>query len=268
MRAMRHRWAECNLEALLLACLVASALSSACTADRDRANAQAASAPTGTAEESEAMADEYRAQRVAMVERQIAARGVRDPAVLEAMRQVPRHRFVPEALADEAYEDRPLPIGRGQTISQPYVVAAMTEALEPEPGDRILEVGTGSGYQAAVLAAIVKEVKSIEIVPELAASASQLLSELGYANVEVIAGDGFQGLPEQAPFDGIIVTAAPPEVPPPLLEQLADGGRLVIPVGRGFQELKVLKRRGSSWQEESLFPVRFVPMTGEAQDRH
>lgn len=205
--------------------------------------------------------DPTAAQREAMVREQIAARGVRDPRVLEVLRRVPRHLFVPEPVRDQAYEDRPLPIGHGQTISQPYVVAAMTEALEPEPGDRVLEVGTGSGYQAAVLAGLVSEVHTIEIVPELAEHARQALRAAGVTNVRVVTGDGYRGLPDAAPFDGIVVTAAPEEVPPPLLEQLAVGGRLVIPVGGAFQELRVIRRTEDGTESRSLFPVRFVPFT-------
>ena len=200
-----------------------------------------------------------------MVRQQIEFRGVRDPRVLHALRSVPRERFVPAAQRPWAYADRPLPIGYAQTISQPYVVAAMTEALDPQPGDKVLEIGTGSGYQAALLSLLVNEVHSIEIVPELADEARRRLAEEGYANVRVVTGDGFLGLPDHAPFDGIIVTAAPPEVPPALVEQLAPGGRLVIPVGSSVQELRVLERGPEGIRETSLFPVRFVPMTGEAQ---
>ena len=202
-----------------------------------------------------------------MLRGQIEARGVQDPRVLHAMRSVPRERFVPEAQRSQAYEDRPLPIGHGQTISQPFVVAAMTEALRPQPSDRVLEIGTGSGYQAAVLSLLVAHVYSIEIVPELALQARETLATQGYENVQVITGDGFRGLPDQAPFDGIIVTAAPAQVPPALIEQLAPGGRLVIPVGDWRQELRVLERGPSGIRETSLFPVRFVPMIGEAQRR-
>jgi len=200
-----------------------------------------------------------------MVRQQIEFRGVRDPRVLHALRSVPRERFVPAAQRPWAYADRPLPIGYAQTISQPYVVAAMTEALDPQPGDKVLEIGTGSGYQAALLSLLVNEVHSIEIVPELADEARRRLAEEGYANVRVVTGDGFLGLPDHAPFDGIIVTAAPPEVPPALVEQLAPGGRLVIPVGSSIQELRVLERGPEGIRETSLFPVRFVPKTGEAQ---
>ncbi len=204
-------------------------------------------------------------ERARMVERQIEARGVKDPRVLQAMRTVPRHLFVPPAYRERAYEDGPLPIGKGQTISQPYMVAVMTELLEPEAGDRVLEVGTGSGYQAAVLSPLVKKVYTTEIIPELAERAREVLLASGYENVEVLTGDGFQGLPKHAPFDGIIVTAAPPEVPEPLLEQLGLGGRLVIPIGEWKQELKVLERTEEGIQTRTLFQVKFVPMEGEAQ---
>jgi protein-L-isoaspartate(D-aspartate) O-methyltransferase len=209
--------------------------------------------------------ESFVAQRSEMVRSQIEARGVQDPRVVAAMRSVPRHLFASEHSPERAYEDHPLPIGHGQTISQPYVVAAMTELLKPEPTDRVLEIGTGSGYQAAVLAHLVQHVYSIEIVPELAERAAALLAELGHANVSVITGDGYRGLPAEAPFDGIIVTAAPREIPKPLLEQLAVGGRLVIPVGGLYQQLRVVTRHPDGLRERDVFPVRFVPMTGEAQ---
>jgi protein-L-isoaspartate(D-aspartate) O-methyltransferase len=212
-------------------------------------------------------ARDWKADRARMVEAQLEARGVEDPRVLEAMRTVPRHRFVPAAYREHAYEDRPLPIGRGQTISQPYIVAVMTELLELEPGDRVLEVGTGSGYQAAVLSELVDQVYSIEIVPELAERARTLLAADGYEDVAVITGDGYRGLPEQAPFDGIIVTAAPAEIPKPLLEQLDLGGCLVIPVGGRSQWLKVVERTETGFETKTMFEVRFVPMTGEAETR-
>jgi protein-L-isoaspartate(D-aspartate) O-methyltransferase len=205
------------------------------------------------------------AERSEMVKHQIEARGVRDARVLEAMRSVPRHEFVPQSALSRAYSDQPLPIGNRQTISQPYIVAAMSELLRLEPGDKVLEVGTGSGYQAAVLSKLVSQVYSIEIIPELAESSKALLARLGFENVAVITGDGYRGLPELAPFDGIIVTAAPEKVPEPLIEQLAVGGRLVIPVGRHFQELKVLEKTAEGVRSETAFGVRFVPMTGEAQ---
>ena len=203
--------------------------------------------------------------REAMVAAQVEERGVRDPRTLAAMRKVPRHLFVPAALAGEAYADSPLPIGHGQTISQPYVVAFMTEALRLRGGETVLEVGTGSGYQAAVLAEIVARVYTIEIVAPLAEEARERLARLGYRNVEVRAGDGYQGWPEVAPFDAVIVTAAAPRVPEPLKQQLKDGGRLVIPVGESDQELIVITRRGSRYDEDRVLPVRFVPMTGKVR---
>jgi protein-L-isoaspartate(D-aspartate) O-methyltransferase len=202
-----------------------------------------------------------------MVRTQIEARGVANPRVLEAMREVPRHLFVPESHREEAYADHPLPIGKGQTISQPYIVAVMTELLDPQPEDRVLEVGTGSGYQAAVLSRLVDVVYTIEIVPELAERARRQLAGLGYENVVVISGDGYRGLSEQAPFDGIMVTAAPEKVPEPLIKQLEPGARLVIPVGTRYQELRVLQRSEEGIRTRTIFPVRFVPMTGEAQEQ-
>ena len=199
-------------------------------------------------------------ERERMVREQIEARGVHDPRVLDALRAVPRHRFVPDDLRHAAYDDGPLPIGHGQTISQPYIVAVMTEQLAPEPDDVVLDVGTGSGYQAAVLSRLVKRVYSIEIVPELAESAREQLAALGYTNVEVITGDGWAGLPALAPFDGILVAAAPPVVPQALLDQLAAGARLVIPVGQWDQDLRVYERTADGIEQRTLFGVRFVPL--------
>jgi protein-L-isoaspartate(D-aspartate) O-methyltransferase len=205
-------------------------------------------------------------RRARMVETQIVARGVRDARVLAAMRQVPRHLFVDPAQREFAYEDHPLPIAGNQTISQPYIVALMTELLDLQPRDRVLEIGTGSGYQSAVLSRLASEVYSIEIVPELARAAGERLKQLGLTNVTVKEGDGYRGWPEHAPFDGIIVTAAPPRIPEPLLEQLAPGGRMVIPVGDFFQELKVFSKDGNGKiTERDILPVRFVPMTGEIE---
>jgi protein-L-isoaspartate(D-aspartate) O-methyltransferase len=201
-----------------------------------------------------------------MVERQIMARGVRDPVVLSAMRKVLRHEFVPARVADLAYEDRPLPIGWQQTISQPYIVALMTEAAAPRPGMRVLEVGTGSGYQAAVLREAGADVYSIEIVAPLAEQAKATLGRLGYGSVHTRTGDGYRGWPEAAPFDAILVTAAPAAVPPPLKQQLTIGGRLVVPVGTSHQELQVITRTQEGWDERTLIPVIFVPMTGEARE--
>jgi protein-L-isoaspartate(D-aspartate) O-methyltransferase len=201
--------------------------------------------------------------RARMVANQIRARGVRDPQVLRALERVPREGFLPEAQRGEAYEDRPLPIGFGQTISQPYIVAYMTEALKVESSHRVLEIGTGCGYQTAVLAELAAEVYSIELIAVLAERARRTLDGLGYANVHVRAGDGHAGWPEQAPFDRILAAAAPPSVPPALIEQLVDEGILVIPVGVGEQELRVLQKRGGRVELLSTLPVRFVPMVRE-----
>ena len=205
-------------------------------------------------------------QRERMVAQQIEARGVKDARTLAAMRKVPRHLFVPPTSVAEAYDDHPLPIGQGQTISQPYIVGFMTEALRLTSGETVLEVGTGSGYQAAVLAEIAAKVFTIEIVEPLADEARERLARLGYANVSVRAGDGYLGWPEAAPFDAIMVTAAAPRVPEPLKEQLRDGGRLILPIGEEFQELVVLTRKGSAFVEERVLPVRFVPMTGRVRE--
>jgi protein-L-isoaspartate(D-aspartate) O-methyltransferase len=202
-----------------------------------------------------------------MVAEQIEARGVRDRRVLEAMRTVPRHEFVPRGERHRAHADHPLPIGHRQTISQPYIVALMTELAQVGPGSRVLEIGTGSGYQAAILAKVAKEVWSIEIVEPLAREAAERLARLGFRNVTVRAGDGYAGWPEQAPFDAIVVTAAPPEIPQPLLDQLAVGGRLVAPVGGASQELTVVVRTTTGMKSARVGGVRFVPMTGEAQRR-
>jgi protein-L-isoaspartate(D-aspartate) O-methyltransferase len=201
--------------------------------------------------------------RLAMVTGQIAARGVKDPRVLDAMRAVPRHEFVPATLREDAYGDSPLPIGHGQTISQPYIVALMTELARPSPSDRVLEVGTGSGYQAAVLSQLVARVFSIELVDPLAQSAASTLRRLGYANVTVRSGDGYLGWPDEAPFDIIVVTAAPEEVPAALLAQLKPGGRLIVPVGRVWdvQDLQLIEKDASGRvTTRSIIPVRFVPL--------
>jgi protein-L-isoaspartate(D-aspartate) O-methyltransferase len=204
-------------------------------------------------------------RRAEMVRSQIEERGVEDQAVLAAMRAVPRHELVPAAVREEAYADHPLPIGHDQTISQPYIVALMTDLAEVGEGDEVLEVGTGSGYQAAVLAEMGAEVFSIEIVEPLAKRAAADLARLGYEKVHVRAGDGYRGWPSEAPFDAVIVTAAPPEVPQPLKDQLKVGGRLIIPVGEGIQELRVITRTERGFEEQASIGVRFVPMTGEAQ---
>lgn len=213
--------------------------------------------------------DSFEVQRETMVRYHLAGRDIDDQSVLSVMREVPRHLFIPASLVEHAYADHPLPIGNDQTISQPYIVALMTQSIEPDPGDKVLEIGTGSGYQAAVLSRIVGEVYTIEIVSELGRRAEKTLKELGYDNVFVRIGDGYKGWPEEAPFDAIIVTAAPVTVPRPLIDQLADGGKMVIPVGATTetQTLKVLTRRGDEIVEEEIAPVRFVPMTGEAQQQ-
>ena len=201
------------------------------------------------------------AARAHMVQEQIAVRGVRDPRVLEAMGRVPRHELVPVEVRASAYADCPLPIGLDQTISQPYVVAFMTEQLDPRPADRVLEIGTGSGYQAAVLSALVAEVYTIELLGELASRAEQDLRRLGCTNVKVRHGDGYKGWPEAAPFDAIIVTCAPESVPQALVDQLRDGGRMIIPVGaRNSQELVLLRKTGRGLEQKAVLPVRFVPM--------
>lgn len=211
---------------------------------------------------------EFEEDRRRMVERQLAGpgRGIMDERVLKVMGEVPRHEFVSKDYRHEAYADRPLPIGYGQTISQPFIVAFMTEQLKPKKTDRVLEIGTGSGYQAAVLSALVKEIYSIEIVEPLAKQAAEVLKRLNYENVKVKAGDGYKGWPEHAPFDAIIVTCAPDHVPQPLVDQLKEGGRMIIPVGKtsGNQELYLLEKEKGEVVRRAVLPVRFVPMTGEA----
>jgi protein-L-isoaspartate(D-aspartate) O-methyltransferase len=198
-----------------------------------------------------------------MVERQIEARGIRDRRVLNAMLAIPRHLFVPDPWQPRAYDDTPLPIGYDQTISQPYIVAFMTEALRLEPGHRVLEIGTGSGYQAAVLGKLARQVYTIEIIPQLAERSRATLSSLGYKNVTVRAGNGYLGWPEWAPFDRIMVTAAPDAIPPTLIEQLKIGGLMAIPVGTDRQELRILRRTSTGIEVLRTLPVRFVPMVGK-----
>ncbi|MBU1784811.1 MAG: protein-L-isoaspartate(D-aspartate) O-methyltransferase [Candidatus Omnitrophica bacterium] len=198
-----------------------------------------------------------------MVEEQIKRRGITDEKVLKAMSKVERHLFVSDEMKGEAYEDHPLPIGSEQTISQPYIVAYMTEAVRLMPEDRVLEIGTGSGYQSAVLAEIVKEVFSVEIIKGLADRAREGLKEMGYTNIEIKHGDGYSGWPENAPFDAIVVTAAPREIPEQLKEQLKVGGRMIIPVGDLFQQLYLITRTEHGFEEKTLLPVRFVPMVEE-----
>ncbi len=203
-----------------------------------------------------------------MLKSQLIARGIKDPRVLAAMGKVPRHEFVSERLRNEAYADRPLPIGENQTISQPYIVALMTELARLDSNSRVLEIGTGSGYQAAILHEVAGEVYSIEIIEALAQSAREKLQRLGFGAVHLRHGDGYLGWPDAAPFDAILVTAAPPEVPEPLKEQLAVGGRLIVPVGAGVQELVVYTKTSQGIERESIISVIFVPMTGEAQKLH
>ncbi len=207
-------------------------------------------------------AEESQAARTRMIDSQLKAREIRSTAVLNAMARVPRHLFVPDDMRLFAYDDRPLPIGLGQTISQPYIVAYMTEALELQPGQTVLEIGTGSGYQAAVLAEIVKQVYTVEIIPDLATRARQTLAQAGYHNVEVRSGNGYRGWPERAPFPRIVVTAAPPEIPQALVDQLAVGGIMVVPVGTNYQEMVIITKTGSSVTQKKTIPVRFVPMVG------
>jgi len=245
-------WLWLSLAAMVLACVVSLS--------------RAHLALQKSAEPASASTDEYRQARERFVHDEIEGRGIRDARVLAAMRKVPRHLFVPLDQQKDAYVDSPLFIGYNQTITEPYLVAFMTQALELKPQDRVLEIGTGSGYQAAVLSELAREVYTIEIVEPLAKAAEERLRRLGYSNVHVRAGDGYRGWPEAAPFDAIILTAAPPErVPPPLVEQLREGGRLVAPVGGSEQDLTRLRRTAKGVTEEVLLPVRFVPMTGEAQ---
>jgi len=211
---------------------------------------------------------DFPAQRERMVKEQIVMRGVVEERLLAAMRKVPREEFVPAEFRAESYTDRPLPIGYDQTISQPFIVAFMTEELRPQPIDRVLEIGTGSGYQAAILAELVADVYSIEIIEPLAKNAEATLQRLGYKNVHVKAGDGYKGWPEHAPFDSIIVTCAPERVPQPLIDQLKDGGRMIIPVGAKFaQELYLLEKKNGRLEQSAVLPVRFVPMAGEGTER-
>jgi len=206
--------------------------------------------------------DRYAANREEMVKDQIISRGIQDSATLHSMRKVPRHKFVPPEFVGYAYDDTPLPIGSEQTISQPYIVALMTELIAPRKGQKILEVGTGSGYQAAILAEIADTVYTIEILPELSESAAERLKNLGYRNINVKCGDGYAGWKEAAPFDAIIVTAAAEDIPQPLIDQLKDGGVMVIPVGpmMSVQALTVIKKQGRDIKKETVLPVRFVPL--------
>jgi protein-L-isoaspartate(D-aspartate) O-methyltransferase len=207
--------------------------------------------------------DDLNKKREILVDQTIAKRGVKDEIVLKAMKTVPRHLFVPASIVSRAYDDRPLGIGYGQTISQPYIVAYMTEAIQPKPEHKVLEIGTGSGYQAAVLAEIVKEVYTIEIIPELGDASTERLKKLGYNNVNVKVGDGYYGWPEHGPFDAIVVTAAAEFVPPPLIEQLKEGGKMIIPIGSPYmnQTLMFVEKKGKKITTKSLLPVIFVPFT-------
>lgn len=209
--------------------------------------------------------DPYEALRRRMVEEQIRRRGVTDPRVLGAMERVPRHLFVPEAYRDRAYEDHPLPIGEGQTISQPYIVALMSSLVELNGDEKVLEIGTGSGYQAAVLSHLAREVYTIEILEPLGQRARTTLADLGYSNVRVRIGDGYKGWPEEAPFDAIVVTAAPEEIPQALIDQLKVGGKMVIPVGSFFQDLLVITKTHRGIKKRNVIPVRFVPMVGDGE---
>ena len=215
---------------------------------------------THSATDQRTQPDEHAARRARMVSSQLRGRDITHAGVLDAMGRVPRHRFVPPGLESQAYDDNPLPIGDGQTISQPYIVAYMTQVLEPSKSDRVLEIGTGSGYQAAVLAELVKEVHTIEIVPALADRSAALLASLGYANIRTRHGDGYAGWPEAAPFDKIIVTAAPEAIPQVLVDQLAVGGLMAVPVGRDSQMLTVLRRTADGVVKRETMAVRFVPM--------
>ena len=227
----------------------------------------AAITATGCGQQTPTAAD-FAAHRQRMVEQQLKPRDIKDQRVLAAMAKVPREEFIPVDARVDAYEDGPLPIGYDQTISQPYIVAFMTEQLGLKPGDRVLEVGSGSGYQAAILAELVAEVYTIEIVEPLANTAKATLQRLGYKNVHIKAGDGYNGWPEEAPFDAIIVTCAPDKVPQPLVDQLKDGGRMVIPVGERFaQQLYLLEKKNGQLKESVSLPVRFVPMTRETQEK-
>jgi protein-L-isoaspartate(D-aspartate) O-methyltransferase len=240
---------------LMITCISMALLWSSCVKSSDKTK-------TGT----EGGKDNFAYLRQQMVDLQLYNRGIRDERVLKVMRTVPRHEFVPQSEIKSAYDDSPLPIGYDQTISQPYIVAYMTEKLELKGDEKVLEIGTGSGYQAAILAELAREVYTIEIVEPLCHSATERLARLGYQNIKTLCGDGYQGWPQYAPFDAIIVTAAPRKVPSALIEQLNKGGRLIAPVGNFFQEIILMtKKEDGSIKRQTLIPVRFVPMTGEAQ---
>jgi protein-L-isoaspartate(D-aspartate) O-methyltransferase len=257
---MRSRW--------ILACVALALVTCSEAAAPDVPGEPGAQAqPAAPTQPDRPGSDERVSDRLRMVRDQLAARDIHDERVLAAMRRVPRHRFVPAADRAFAYADYPLPIGHDQTISQPYIVALMSQLANVSPGDKVLEIGTGSGYAAAVLAEMGVEVYTIEIVAPLGERAQRILAELRYDNVHVRIGDGYRGWPEGAPFDAVILTAAPPEIPQPLLDQLALGGRLVAPVGIGIQDLVVVTRTRAGFSRRLSIPVRFVPMTGEAGGR-
>lgn len=225
--------------------------------------------PSASSADAKENTDSFKEAREQMVEEQIRKRGITGTPLLQALRKVERHRFVPERYRNQAYNDYPLPIGEKQTISQPYIVALMTSVLEPDDTKKVLEIGTGSGYQAAVLAEMCKTVYTIEIIPVLARKAENLLKELGYKNIKVKTGDGYQGWKEFAPFDAIIVTCAPSHIPQPLKDQLAEGGRIIIPVGGNvFQNLQVLEKKDGKITEKQVIPVRFVPMMDKEGKRY
>ena len=258
------------LSALCYACCSACLGCGGC--DRSGVGPSVARPVTVTEEEaidssSSSGGDPQLALRRAMVETQLAGRDITDRRVLLAMEKVPRHLFVPRILWSQAYADYPLPIDHDQTISQPYIVAFMSQVLQLDGTERVLEVGTGSGYQAAVLAELCREVHTIEIIPELSQGASKTLKQLGYSNVHLRVGDGWAGWPEKAPFDAIMVTAAPPRIPQPLIDQLSEGGRMILPVGDLYQDLVLVEKTPEGVTRQKVLPVRFVPMTGQAQKR-
>jgi protein-L-isoaspartate(D-aspartate) O-methyltransferase len=246
-----------RLRTTLPVCLLLTfCVGATCVTPREAQDARAQADATGAA-------NEHRRERRRMVDEQIRARGIEKGSVLKALEKVPRHLFVPEQLRHLAYADRPLPIGLEQTISQPAIVAYMTEAADISKREKVLEIGTGSGYQAAILGEVAGEVYTIEIIPELAERARLVLAELGYKNVFVRAGNGYLGWPEQAPFDAIVVTAAPDQIPQALIDQLAVGGKMVIPVGTGDQEMVIVEKGRKGVTKRKTIPVRFVPMTGK-----
>lgn len=217
----------------------------------------------------EKVTDEYYRQRKMMVELQLIARGISDERVIDAMSSVKRHKFVPEEYINYAYNDHPIPIGEGQTISQPYIVAYMTESLQLDSLDKVLEIGTGSGYQAAILACICKDVYSVELIEELGMNAQNTLKKQGYNNVNIKIGDGYEGWEEYSPYDAIIVTCSPSEIPAPLTEQLSEGGKLIIPVGTDYiQELVLIEKKEGQLSQHKVLPVRFVPMLNKEGDKY